>query len=181
MTYPLKARLKSISLLIEIFLWKTQSIKTFVGCGLPWKYLLIGLSVRTSIFVQLLFLYTESFGYEIWTTDRSDRYQSHFAFLIGLFFYFLLLDRQNEYIHLLDFQWKRQLKERTARNRKIINFPNLWLVSCIHLPGFHLFELAFLAFLLQDDQAKARNTKIVNKILLQNILPQHVADVYLTK
>jgi len=87
------------------------------------------------------FFSTESFGYEIWTTDRSDRYQSHFAFLIGLFFYFLLLDRQNEYIHLLDFQWKRQLK---------------------------------------DDQAKARNTKIVNKILLQNILPQHVADVYLT-
>merc|ERR1719450_1533607 len=88
------------------------------------------------------FFSTESFGYEIWTTDRSDRYQSHFAFLIGLFFYFLLLDRQNEYIHLLDYQWKRQLK---------------------------------------DDQAKARSTKLVNKMLLQNILPQHVADVYLTK
>ena len=25
--------------------------------------------------------------------------------------YFLLLDRQNEYIHLLDYQWKRQLKD----------------------------------------------------------------------
>lgn len=56
--------------------------------------------------------------------------------------YFLLLDRQNEYIHLLDFQWKRQLK---------------------------------------DDQAKARSTKLVNKMLLQNILPQHVADVFISR
>ena len=87
-------------------------------------------------------LQTESFGYEIWTTVREDRFQSHFMFLAGLFAYFLLLDRQNEYIHLLDFQWKRQLK---------------------------------------DDQAKARSTKLVNKMLLQNILPQHVADLYLNK
>ena len=62
--------------------------------------------------------------------------------MVGLFFYFWLLDRQNEYIHLLDYTWKKQLKE---------------------------------------DQAKARSTKLVNKILLQNILPQHVADVYLSK
>ena len=50
---------------------------------------------------------TESFGYEIWTTDEGNRYQSHFAFLAGLFVYFWLLDRQNEYIHLLDFQVNR--------------------------------------------------------------------------
>ena len=85
---------------------------------------------------------TESFGFEIWTTNQNDRYQSHFAFLLGIFLYFLLLDRQNEYIHLLDFQWKRQLK---------------------------------------DDQAKARSTKLVNKMLLQNILPQHVADVFISR
>ena len=52
------------------------------------------------------------------------------------------LDRQNEYIHLLDFQWKRQLKA---------------------------------------DQEDAKRTKLVNKMLLQNILPQHVADVYLSR
>ena len=93
---------------------------------------------------QLNYVYvqTESFGYEIWTSERNDRYLSHFAFLFGLFGYLLILDRQNEYIHLLDYQWKRQLK---------------------------------------DDQAKARSTKLVNKMLLQNILPQHVANVYLSR
>ena len=28
---------------------------------------------------------------------------------------------------------------------------------------------------------QAKSTKLVNKMLLQNILPQHVADVYLAK
>ena len=108
------------------------------------------LNTRTFFSVRIITLRTsinfpcqsESFGYEIWTTDREQRYLSHFAFLMGLFFYFLILDRQNEYIHLLDYTWKKQLK---------------------------------------DDQFKARSTKLVNKILLQNILPQHVADWYLSK
>ena len=60
---------------------------------------------KSSIFVSIIVVsQTESFGYEIWTTDEGNRYQSHFAFLAGLFVYFWLLDRQNEYIHLLDFQ-----------------------------------------------------------------------------
>merc|ERR1719244_1843979 len=70
-----------------------------------------------------------------WTPDISLTLSS-----VGIFMYFLLLDRQNEYIHLLDYQWKRQLK---------------------------------------DDQEKEKSTKLVNKMLLQNILPQHVADEYL--
>ncbi len=48
---------------------------------------------------------------------------------------------QNEYMHRLDYQWKRQLKQ---------------------------------------EQEQASTTKLVNKMLLQNILPLHVADVYLT-
>ena len=33
----------------------------------------------------------------------------------------------------------------------------------------------------QVNQAKARSTKLVNKMLLQNILPQHVADVFISR
>ena len=50
------------------------------------------------------------------------------------------MDRQHEYMHRLDFQWKRQLKR-------------------------------------EQDQANV--TKFVNKMLLLNILPLHVANVYL--
>ena len=33
---------------------------------------------------------------------------------------------------------------------------------------------------LKSEQDEARNTKLVNKLLLQNILPEHVAEVYLS-
>ena len=65
------------------------------------------------------------------------------------------LFRQHEYIHLLDYQWKRQLKDDQGK------------VGTFSPPSTHLWQ--------------ARSTKLVNKMLLQNILPQHVADVYLAK
>ncbi|XP_023319662.1 adenylate cyclase type 2 [Eurytemora carolleeae] len=92
-----------------------------------------------------VFFSMETFGFDHWLTDSEDPMEdnsnwSHFLYLLGIAILFIVSDRQKEYIHRLDYMWKRQLKK---------------------------------------DQQEAETTKMVNKILLKNILPQHVADIYL--
>ncbi|XP_040564201.1 adenylate cyclase type 4 isoform X2 [Lepeophtheirus salmonis] len=82
----------------------------------------------------------EYFGYdELFAFHNKNC--SHFVYICIIALFFLLMDRQHEYMRRLDYQWKRQLK---------------------------------------SDQEEASDFKLVNKTLLQNILPFHVADIYLS-
>ncbi|TRY75805.1 hypothetical protein TCAL_07001 [Tigriopus californicus] len=82
----------------------------------------------------------EYFGYdEVFNTDM--RNYSHFVYLAVCSLFFLIMDRQHEYMHRLDYQWKRQLK---------------------------------------DEQELASTTKLANNLLLRNILPHHVAELYIS-
>ena len=83
----------------------------------------------------------EYFGYQ-GVFGPDERHHSQLLFVSVCWIYLLLMNWQHEYMHRLDYQWKRQLKA---------------------------------------EQEQAINVKIVNKTLLQNILPHHVADVYLSE
>ena len=83
----------------------------------------------------------EYFGYQ-GVFGHEERHYSQLLFVGVCWIYLLLMNWQHEYMHRLDYQWKRQLKA---------------------------------------EQEQAINVKIVNKTLLQNILPHHVADVYLSE
>jgi len=83
---------------------------------------------------------SEYFGYN---TLLSPEYKcwSHICYLFVTAVFFFFADRHHEYMHRLDYQWKRQLK---------------------------------------SEQEQASATRLVNKMLLQNILPHHVAERYLS-
>lgn len=80
------------------------------------------------------------FGYNELFNNEAKKY-THFAYLFVCALFFLLMDRQHEFMRRLDYQWKRQLK---------------------------------------SEQKQASDTKCVNRMLLENILPYHVAEHYLS-
>jgi len=139
-TYRCSLALMSIFMYLRINLL----IKVFVTiCCL----LLFGLIITGSLGNPNVkyFFSMDTFGFDHWLSgsvnpELNTRNWSHFLYILGVAIFLILSDRQKEYIHRLDYMWKRQLKK---------------------------------------DQEEANNTKFVNKILLQNILPQHVADIYL--
>ena len=77
-------------------------------------------------------------------------------------------------MHRLDYQWKRQLKCEQVR-KKYQNKMIIKEVANKTGPIKHtVFPQLNNQLLLQQEQASA--TKLVNKMLLQNILPHHVAE-----
>ena len=51
---------------------------------------------------------------------QNTRKYSHFLFLSISALFFIIMDRRHEYMHRLDYQWKRQLKSEQVRNNNAI-------------------------------------------------------------